>query len=233
MPMKSTIDLHLTPTNANIGVREIKLLGRILVFLLPKWRPGTLYVVKRNLLDFNKNSSTNKLFTSVLSRQEHIASQLINARFSYNCYLTIAIPIKESLAISSIIIRTQLNSSKVRDLYDNNLGRLSEHGHIRILIKDKKFNTEQNQWSWVAGKNREFTQRRRRRLRKRHLKSEFALPQTLSRLFHLVKFVRCSQIFLECCWILNDRIKVKEKKRKVVFFCSRPRPKVNLGSFPL
>ena len=32
----------------------------------------------------------------------------------------------------------------------------------------------------------EFTQRRRRRLRKRHLKTEFALPQTLSRLFHLV-----------------------------------------------
>ena len=34
--------------------------------------------------------------------------------------------------------------------------------------------------------NREFTQRRRRRLRKRHSKSEFGLPQTLSRLFHLV-----------------------------------------------
>ena len=34
--------------------------------------------------------------------------------------------------------------------------------------------------------NREFTQRRRRRLRKRHLKNEFVLPQTLSRLFHLV-----------------------------------------------
>ena len=28
MPVKSTIDLHLTPTNANIGVREIKLLDR-------------------------------------------------------------------------------------------------------------------------------------------------------------------------------------------------------------
>ena len=52
---------------------------------------------------------------------------------------------KGSLAISSIIIRTQLNSSKVRDLFDNNLGRLSEHGHISILIKNKKFDTEQNQ----------------------------------------------------------------------------------------
>ena len=34
--------------------------------------------------------------------------------------------------------------------------------------------------------NREFTQRRQRWPRNRHLKSEFALPQTLSRLFHLV-----------------------------------------------
>ena len=34
--------------------------------------------------------------------------------------------------------------------------------------------------------NREFKQQRRRRLRKRYLKSEFELPQTLSRLFHLV-----------------------------------------------
>ena len=42
-----------------------------------------------------------------------------------------------------------------------------------------------------------FTQWRRRRLRKRHLKSEFALPQTLSRLFHLVYFVKCWQMFLE------------------------------------
>ena len=34
--------------------------------------------------------------------------------------------------------------------------------------------------------NREFKQQRRRRLRKRYLKSEFELPQSLSRLFHLV-----------------------------------------------
>ena len=39
--LKSTIDLHLTQTNANIGVREIKLLGRIRVFLLVQYRPGT------------------------------------------------------------------------------------------------------------------------------------------------------------------------------------------------
>ena len=43
----------------------------------------------------------------------------------------------------------------------------------------------------------ELKQQRRRRLRKRHLKIEFALPQTLSRLFHFVEFVKCWQYFLE------------------------------------
>ena len=37
----------------------------------------------------------------------------------------------------------------------------------------------------------------RRGLWKRHLKSEFALPQTLSRLFNFVLFVKCWQISLE------------------------------------
>ena len=42
-------------------------------------------------------------------------------------------------------------------------------------------------------------QQRRRRLRKRHLKSEFAQLQTLSSLqhVHLVYFVKCWQMFLE------------------------------------
>ena len=34
-------------------------------------------------------------------------------------------------------------------------------------------------------------------------------------------------------WILMDCIKVQEKKKKVVFFCSRPRQNVKLGSFTL
>ena len=40
-------------------------------------------------------------------------------------------------------------------------------------------------------------QRRRRRLRERRLKSEAELLQTLSRLFHLVQFVKCWQFVLE------------------------------------
>ena len=37
--------------------------------------------------------------------------------------------------------------------------------------------------------------KQRRRLRKHHLKSEFALLQTLTRLFHLVQFVKFWRIF--------------------------------------
>ena len=45
--------------------------------------------------------------------------------------------------------------------------------------------------------NRVLKQQRRRRLRKRQLKSEFALLQSLPRLFHFVYFVKCWQMFLE------------------------------------
>ena len=46
-------------------------------------------------------------------------------------------------------------------------------------------------------RNRELNQQRRRRLRKGHLKNESTLLQTLSRLFHLLKFVKCWRLFLE------------------------------------
>ena len=46
--------------------------------------------------------------------------------------------------------------------------------------------------------NRELKQQRRRRLRKRQLRrSVFPLLKTLSRLFHLVLFIRCRPIFLK------------------------------------
>ena len=43
----------------------------------------------------------------------------------------------------------------------------------------------------LCGVSRERKQQRRQQLRKRHLKSEFALLQSLSRFFHLVQFVKC------------------------------------------
>ena len=73
-------------------------------------------------------------------------------------------------------------------------------------------------WSWKRGRNvgsgptfpdtisSQLKQQQRRRLRKRHLKSEFALPQTISRLLHLVEFVKYWS------WVLKDYIKVQVKK---------------------
>ena len=63
-----------------------------------------------------------------------------------------------------------------------------------------------------------------RRLRKRHLKKEFALLQTLSRLFQLVQFVKCWQIFLE----LNSKRLYQssgkeEESRCLVFMSSTKR----------
>ena len=76
---------------------------------------------------------------------------------------------------------------------------------------------------------REFQQQRRRRLRKRHLKSEFALPQTLSRLFHLVWFVICGQMFLEL-----SLLKFRHNRKKLSCCVrSRARQNVKLGTYPL
>ena len=78
---------------------------------------------------------------------------------------------------------------------------------------------------------RELKQQRQRRLQKRHLKSELAPLQTLSRLFHLVYFVKCWQMFLE----LNSKglYQSSGKEKKVVVLCSRPRQNVNSGTFTL
>ena len=71
-----------------------------------------------------------------------------------------------------------------------------------------------------------FKQQRRRWLRKRHLKSEFAPPQTLSRLFHLIWFNSSNVGKLLWSWILKDCFKVREKEEKTVVLCSRPRQNV-------
>ena len=55
-------------------------------------------------------------------------------------------------------------------------------------------------------------QRRRRRKRERHLKSEFTLLQTLSRLFHPVWFVKRWQFFLELNSVALYQSSGKEKE---------------------
>ena len=68
--------------------------------------------------------------------------------------------------------------------------------------------------------NREFKQQKRRRLRKRHLKCEFALLQTLSRLFHLVQFVKCWYILLELNSKRLYQSSGKEKQSRCLVFTS-------------
>ena len=67
---------------------------------------------------------------------------------------------------------------------------------------------------------RELKQQGRWRLQKRHLKSEVALPQTLSRLFHLVQFIKCWQFSLQ----LNSKrlhwSSGKEKESRCLVFSS-------------
>ena len=67
--------------------------------------------------------------------------------------------------------------------------------------------------SRLRDSDRELEQRRR--LRKRHLKSEFALLQTLSRSFHLVYFVKCWQMFLE----LNSKRLYQSSGKEKESFC--------------
>ena len=59
----------------------------------------------------------------------------------------------------------------------------------------------------------ELKQQRRRRLRKRPIKSGFALLQTVSRLFHLGQFVNCWQTILE----LNSK-RLYQGSRKIKSF---------------
>ena len=70
--------------------------------------------------------------------------------------------------------------------------------------------------------SRELKQQRwrRLRLRKRHLWSEFALPQTLSRLFHLVQFVKCWHIFLDLNFKELYQSSRKEKESCCLVFTS-------------
>ena len=77
---------------------------------------------------------------------------------------------------------------------------------------------------------RALRQQRRRRVRKRNLKSKFALLQTLSHLFHFVQVVgKCWQIL--CSWILKDCIKIQEKKKNVVVLSSRLPTNMKVGIF--
>ena len=65
--------------------------------------------------------------------------------------------------------------------------------------------------------DRELKQQRRRRLRKRHYKSEFALPQTLCA--YSISFTSSHVGKCFWSWILKDSIKGQEKKKKTFLSC--------------
>jgi len=67
--------------------------------------------------------------------------------------------------------------------------------------------------------NREL-KKQQPRLQKRHLKSEFALLQTLLRIFHLVQFVKCWRIFLELNFKGPYQSSEKEKESRWLVFMS-------------
>ena len=66
----------------------------------------------------------------------------------------------------------------------------------------------------------ELKQQRRRRLRKRQLKSEVALLQTLSRLFPRVQFAKCWKFFLELNSKRLCRSAGKDKESRCLVFTS-------------
>ena len=130
--------------------------------------------------------------------------------------------------------------SRVKVVWCNNGTHKSrwKHWKNRLLWKKKTLTLPSRFWTgWTPQFKafrfniRELRQQRRRRLQKRHLKSEFAPLQTLSRIFHLVYFVKRWQMFLE----LNSKglYQSSGKEKKVVVLCSRPRQNVNSGTFTL
>ena len=71
-----------------------------------------------------------------------------------------------------------------------------------------------------AEHNGELKQQRRQRLRKDHLKNEFALLETLLHLFQLVQFIKCWQIFLELNSKRLYQSSGKEKESRCLVFTS-------------
>ena len=79
------------------------------------------------------------------------------------------------------------------------LNKLMHHSHRSLVTRGFHWSSELRSLSLFVNRGiiRELKQQRRWRLWKRRFKSEFSLLSTLSRLFHLVQFVKCWQMFVE------------------------------------
>ena len=89
--------------------------------------------------------------------------------------------------MSSDIIHVELQDTKRRSLIVNVKVSVKPGGSLRVsdLIQKNESNLSRNFFQFV--RNRKLKQQGRRQLRKRDLKSEFALLQSLSSLFRLVQ----------------------------------------------
>ena len=99
--------------------------------------------------------------------------------------------------MSSDIIHVELQDTKRRSLIVNVKVSVKPGGSLRVsdLIQKNESNLSRNFFQFVG--NRKLKQQRRRRLRKRDLKSEFALLQSLSSLFRLVQVHQMQANFSE------------------------------------
>ena len=79
------------------------------------------------------------------------------------------------------------------------LNKLMHHSHRSLVTRGFHWSSELRSLSLFVNRGiiTELKQQRWWRLWKRRFKSEFSLLSTLSRLFHLVQFVKCWQMFVE------------------------------------
>ena len=79
------------------------------------------------------------------------------------------------------------------------LNKLTHHSHRSLVTRGFHWSSELRSLSLFVNRGiiTELKQQRWWRLWKRRFKSEFSLLSTLSRLFHLVQFVKCWQMFVE------------------------------------
>ena len=89
-------------------------------------------------------------------------------------------------------MKTSMMTAEMTTMMTKNDRRENDNNHV-----DNDDNDDGDNRGSTSDSSRELKQPRRRLLRRYHLKSELALLQTLSRLFHLVQFVKCRLFFLE------------------------------------
>ena len=130
-------------------------------------------------------------------------------------------------------MKDELPQKRLRErLAPSPVARVSRPRPLQACYSSLKKTENANKWRQFEGSvhpirmpigmnsSRELKQQRRRRLPKRHLKSEFPPPQTSSHLFQLVQLVNCWQNFLELNSKRLYQSSGKEKESRCLVFTS-------------